>query len=160
MTVYDLDLAKAVRYAGKWAYGRNPAWYDFDGLGGDCTNFISQCIFAAGAEMNYTKDVGWYYISLRDRAAAWTGVEYFYRFMVNNGGVGPFGREVPFGEIGTGDVVQLGDTYGFYHSLLVVDVADGRPYVAAHTYDAYYKPLNAYMFDRARVIRIRQARRW
>ncbi len=160
MTVYDLDIAAAVRYAGKWAYGRNPAWYDFDGLGGDCTNFISQCIFAAGAEMNYTKDVGWYYISLRDRAAAWTGVEYFYRFMVNNGGVGPFGREVPFGEIGTGDVVQLGDTYGFYHSLLVVDVADGRPYVAAHTYDAYYKPLNAYMFDRARVIRIRQARRW
>ena len=160
MTVYDLDLAKAVRYAGKWAYGRNPAWYDFDGLGGDCTNFISQCIFAAGAEMNYTKDVGWYYISLRDRAAAWTGVEYFYRFMTRNEGVGPFGREVPFGEIETGDVVQLGDTYGFYHSLLMVDVADGRPYVAAHTYDAYYKPLNAYMFDRARVIRIRQARRW
>ncbi len=68
MVEYALDLENAVRYAGKWAYGRNPAFYDFDGLGGDCTNFISQCILAAGAPMNYTKDTGWYYVSLsKDR---------------------------------------------------------------------------------------------
>ena len=46
MVEYALDAEKAVRYAGKWAYGRNPAYFDFDGLGGDCTNFISQCIYA------------------------------------------------------------------------------------------------------------------
>jgi hypothetical protein len=160
LTVYDLDLQKAVRYAGKWAYGRNPAWFDFDGLGGDCTNFISQCIYAAGAGMNYTKDVGWYYVSLNNRAAAWTGVEYFYRFMMNNTGVGPFGREVPLADVRVGDVVQLGADGRFYHSLLVVDLKNGQPFVACHTADAYNRPLFSYMFDIARVLRIDRARRW
>lgn len=156
---YALDLENAIRYAGKWAYGRNPAFYDFDGLGGDCTNFISQCIRAAGAVMNYTKDTGWYYLSLTNRAAAWTGVEYFYRFMVNNKGAGPFGRLVPPAEIRPGDVVQLGADGAFYHSLLVVDVQNGEPYVAAHTADAYHRPLYSYMFGDMRALRIDKARR-
>ena len=33
----------AVAYAHKWAYSRNPAFYDFSEIGGDCTNFASQC---------------------------------------------------------------------------------------------------------------------
>ncbi len=160
MVEYALDLEKAVRYAGKWAYGRNPAYFDFDGLGGDCTNFISQCIFAAGAVMNYTKDVGWYYVSLRDRAAAWTGVEFFYKFMLRNKGVGPFGRAVPLSEARVGDVIQLGDHGGFYHSLLVVDLRGGEPCVAAHTNDTFNRPLYSYMFDSARVLRIDRARKW
>ncbi len=159
MVEYALDLENAVRYAGKWAYGRNPAYYDFDGLGGDCTNFISQCIHAAGAVMNYTRDVGWYYVSLNNRAAAWTGVEYFYRFMVNNRGAGPFGREVPLGEARVGDVIQLGSGGGFYHSLLVVDLREGQPCVAAHTNDTFNRPLYSYMFDSARVLRIDRARK-
>ena len=32
------------RIRGKWATRRNPKYYNFDKLGGDCTNFISQCI--------------------------------------------------------------------------------------------------------------------
>ncbi len=159
MTEYRLDLEKAVRYAGKWAYGRNPAYFDFDGLGGDCTNFISQCIFAAGAVMNFTKDTGWYYRSLSDRAAAWTGVEYFFRFLTSNRGVGPFGREVPPAEIRVGDVVQLGAAGEYYHSLITVAVKDGQPYVAAHTNDVYHKPLYSYMFGSLRVLRIDRARR-
>lgn len=159
MVEYALDLENAVRYAGKWAYGRNPAFYDFDGLGGDCTNFISQCILAAGSPMNYTKDTGWYYVSLSNRAAAWTGVEFFYRFMMNNTGVGPFGREVPLADIRVGDVVQLGTEDRFYHSLLVVDMRAGQPCVAAHTADVYNRPLYSYMFDLARVLRIDRARK-
>ena len=37
---------EAVSYARKWALGRNPAYFDFQKLGGDCTNFASQCIYA------------------------------------------------------------------------------------------------------------------
>ena len=36
------DRRAAVLYAHRWAYGRNPAFYDYEGLGGDCTNFASQ----------------------------------------------------------------------------------------------------------------------
>ena len=43
MSVTAYDRGKAVAYAHKWAFGRNPAYYNFDKIGGDCTNFTSQC---------------------------------------------------------------------------------------------------------------------
>ena len=70
------DRSAAVRYAARWAYGRNPAYMNFTGIGGDCTNFVSQFIYAGAGVMNYTPDFGWYYISPDNRAAAWTGVTY------------------------------------------------------------------------------------
>ena len=48
------DRNAAVAYAKEWALGRNPAYYNFDGIGGDCTNFASQSIFAGAKVMNYT----------------------------------------------------------------------------------------------------------
>ena len=119
---YSLNIAAEIEYAVKWAYSRNPRYYNFDGLGGDCTNFVSQCIYAGGAVMNYTKDTGWYYSSPKNRAAAWTGVEYFYKFMTNNKGIGPFGTNIPIREVKIGDVIQLGNHNYFYHTLLVVNI--------------------------------------
>ena len=45
--------------------------------------------------MNFTPTFGWYYNSPTDRAAAWTGVEYFYNFIVNNTGLGPLAELLP-----------------------------------------------------------------
>ena len=50
----EYNRENAVAYAKKWAYGRNPKYYDFSDLGGDCTNFASQCIYAGSGIMNYT----------------------------------------------------------------------------------------------------------
>lgn len=160
MTEYPLNTAAEVEYARRWAFSHNPAYYNFESLGGDCTNFISQCLFAGGAAMNYTRDTGWYYVSLNDRAAAWTGVEFFYQFVVNNRSVGPFGRVVPLEAVGVGDVIQLGNNSRFYHSLLVVDVRQGIPSVAAHTYAAFDRPLTTYSYDRLRCIRIIGSRKY
>ena len=80
-TLEAYDRNAAVRYARRWAYGRNPAFYDYEHIGGDCTNFASQCVYAGSGVMNYTKDLGWYYIDANNKAPAWTGVEYFYNFM-------------------------------------------------------------------------------
>ncbi len=155
---YALDIDAELKYARRWALSRNPAYYDFDSLGGDCTNFVSQCICAGGAVMNYTRDLGWYYISPRDRAAAWSGVEYFYRFMTGNKGEGPFGEQVSISQAQPCDVVQLGSAQGYYHSLFVINTQNGVR-VAAHSNDVYGKPLYDYDFDRARCIRILGARR-
>ena len=75
------DSSACIAYAKKWAYRRNPNYYNFDELGGDCTNFASQCLVAGGAVMNFTPVFGWYFNSLSDRAPAWSGVEEFYRFL-------------------------------------------------------------------------------
>ena len=103
---FDRDLA--VAYARRWALGRNPAYYDFSGLGGDCTNFASQCLFAGAGIMNYTPVYGWYYRSVSDRAAAWTGVEYLYNYLTRNDSVGPYALVVDWSKALPGDLVQLG----------------------------------------------------
>ncbi len=150
----------AVSYARKWALGRNPAFYDFQDIGGDCTNFASQCIYAGAGVMNYTPEVGWFYRSANDRTPSWTGVEYLYDFLVNNTSVGPFGREVSQNEIMVGDIVQLGRSNGdFYHTPVIVAVQP-RILVAAHTYDVLDKPLDAYDYDVARFIHIEGVRIW
>ena len=155
MKIIDYDRNAAVRYAREWAFKRNPAYYNFNGIGGDCTNYASQCIYAGAGVMNFTRDTGWYYRSVNDRAAAWTGVEYLYNFMVNNKGLGPFAEEVGLDGLEIGDVVQLGRATGdFYHSPVVVGFSRGQILVAAHTYDAYNKPLSSYYFEQARGIHI------
>lgn len=52
------DRARAVAYARRWALERNPAYLNFDGLGGDCTNFVSQCLYAGCGVMNFTPVTG------------------------------------------------------------------------------------------------------
>lgn len=71
------DRAAAVAYAHKWAYGRNPEYYDYSEIGGDCTNFASQCLYQGAPVMNYTPTYGWYYIDANQKAPAWSGVHFF-----------------------------------------------------------------------------------
>ena len=63
----EYNRKNALEYARRWALDRNPLFFSFNGIGGDCTNFVSQCIFAGGCIMNYTPTYGWYYISSNDR---------------------------------------------------------------------------------------------
>lgn len=146
------DRLKAVQYAQKWAYGRNPAFYDYEDIGGDCTNFASQCVYAGGGIMNYTRDFGWYYIDANNKSPAWTGVDFFYRFMTREAATtGPVAREASIGQIDLGDVIQLSfDGKSWNHSPVVVELLH-RParnpadiLIAAHSYDSDNRPLNTY----------------
>ena len=160
MQTIPYDSTSAVLYARKWAMSRNPAYYDFEKIGGDCTNFASQCIFAGARIMNYTPVAGWYYRSSSDRSAAWTGVEYLYNFLINNKSVGPFGHLVTANEAKPGDIVQLGTQDGhFYHSPVITAVSPNI-LVAAHTFDALDRPLSSYLYAVARFIHIDAVRTW
>ena len=64
---------RAVAYAHRWAFSRNPAYYNFDAIGGDCTNFVSQGLFAGSGRMHYRKVYGWYYNDLNERAPGHLG---------------------------------------------------------------------------------------
>ena len=109
MRTVEYERESAVEYALQWAYSRNPMYYDFSGLGGDCTNFASQCIYAGSKQMNFTPVFGWYYISASNRTASWAGVEYLYNFLVGNVSLGPFGEEVGRAALQIGDIVhQIG----------------------------------------------------
>ena len=145
----------ALAYAKKYAFSQNSYFGNFAGIGGNCTNFVSQSIYAGSCVMNYTPTFGWYYISLDDRSPSWTGVEYFYNFMTENAGVGPFGRVATSDELEVGDVIQLArEGEGYYHTLLVVGFDGEELLVAAQTDNAYARPLSTYNYDFARFIKI------
>ena len=146
---------RAVAYARRWALERNPLFYNFTGIGGDCTNFVSQCILAGSCVMNFTPDFGWYFVSAQERAPAWTGVEFFFNFITQNAGVGPYGRVATADEVEIGDVIQLGrNEEGYYHTLIIVGFDGEDPLVAAQTDNAYARPLSTYDYDYSRYIKI------
>lgn len=152
MRFLPYDRQAAVAYAHRWAFGRNPAYYDFSGIGGDCTNFASQCLYAGTGVMNFTPEFGWYYLSPESRAPAWAGVEFFWDFMTRAvRSPGPFGVESGMYLVRPGDFVQLrfresGDI--FAHTPVIVSVGEvpmlSNILVAAHSNDADNRSLSTY----------------
>lgn len=155
--MYDRDAA--VLYAHEWAYKRNPDYYDFSDLGGDCTNFASQVLFAGYKEMNYKPVLGWFYKNLNSRTPSWTGVNELYDFLINNQGAGPKAVKTDISNVEPGDLIQLdfdGDGR-FDHTPVIVDVGDNTPQtllVAAHTNDSDYRPLSTYNYKNIRFLHI------
>lgn len=153
------DRISAVAYSKKWALSRNPKYYNFDPVGGDCTSFISQCLYAGSKIMNYTPIKGWYYRSGFDKSPSWSGVEFLYNFLVQNKGAGPRGSLVSQDKVDIGDIAQLSFSGNkFEHSLLLIDIKDvydlNQIYIATHTYDALNKKISEYSFSKIRFIHI------
>ena len=152
MSIYNRQAT--VTYAEKWALSRNPAYANFDQLGGDCTNFASQCLHAGGCSMNYAKDVGWYYHSAGDRAAAWTSASYLHNFLTHNKGRGPAAVPVSLSLLEPGDLIQLHNGKAYYHTLVVVDLTKEGPLICAHTDDSLRRPLYTYTYLSAQGLHI------
>lgn len=61
----------AVAYAERWWNEPNPAYENFEV---NCTNYVSQCLFAGGAPMNYTdrRSSGWWYKGYSGNEEQWS----------------------------------------------------------------------------------------
>lgn len=93
---YYYNPNAAVNYALKWAISRNGAYDDRSGSGGDCTNFVSQALYAGGMMMNlpgeistssrYVTDGGWFSRRFESSvptyrvSSSWINVEMFYSY--------------------------------------------------------------------------------
>ena len=107
--------------------------------------------------MNYSKNNGWYYINANNKSPSWTGVQFLYNFLISNQGAGPHGIKSTIDQLQIGDIIQLSfDGTTFSHSLVVVQNGNStfNTYVAAHTYDVFYKNLYDYIFANYRCVHI------
>ena len=160
------DRGKAVAYARKWALGRNPRFYNFSGLGGDCANFASQCIYEGIGVMNFAPLYGWFYRSSSDRTPSWTSVKYLHSFLTeNSAGVGPYAKIVPLQGVMPGDIIQIATQQENFHHTLVVVQAGATPnrdnvLIAAHSYDSLDRPLSTYDISQLRCLHILGGRKY
>lgn len=158
--IIPYDRYAAVSYAHRWAYGRNPKYYNYDKIGGDCTNFASQCLYAGVGIMNYTPTYGWYYINPNEKAPAWTGVPYFYNFLTRSQmSPGPFAVSTSLDQILPGDFAQLRFNEGeFAHTPIIVETGNpptlDNTLIAAHSNDADWRPLSSYDIEEIRLLHI------
>ena len=152
----EYNRQKCIEYANQWALSRNPKYYDYEKIGGDCTNFASQCIYAGSGVMN---EKTWYYRNANQKSPSWTGVEFLYDFLIHNQEQGPHGMEIPQNQIEIGDLIQLSSNGGrFTHSLMVVEIENPNDlsdiYVDTHSFDALRRSVGTYDFKKIRFIHI------
>ncbi len=155
------DRMAAVSYAHRWAYDRNPQFYNYEQIGGDCTNFASQCLYAGTGIMNFTPTFGWYYRNANNKSPSWTGVRYFWNFLTEKAiRIGPFGTETDIFGIEPGDFVQLNldEDDAFEHTPIIVERGDvpslENILVAAHSQDADFRPLSTYPITSIRFLHV------
>ena len=163
MKEISYNRSNTIEYTKKWAYGRNPQYYNFDNVGGDCTSFVSQCIYAGSKVMNYSKQNGWYYINGNNKSPSWSGVEFLYNYLIFNESLGPYGNEVSSTGIEIGDIAQLSfDGSKFSHSLVIVKIEDktnlNQIFISSHTFDSFNKRISEYNFEKIRFIHIEKVR--
>jgi RHS repeat-associated protein len=81
---------KAVNYARRWANSYNPLFPKF--LGGDCTNFVSQCLHVGGIGMDFWGGSQWWLKRSSTHhgykyswSTSWTVARDLYRYLIDSG---------------------------------------------------------------------------
>lgn len=142
----------AVNYALRYGLVPNPAYRYFtvhgDG-GGDCSNFISQCLNAGGAPMDFSPGKAWWYKSkgtsniFDDKwSVSWAVAHSLYwtlRIKGEKNLPGIKGIEVrDVSELQEGDIIQYENSrHIIYHSgIITAFTAAHVPLITQHTYNA------------------------
>jgi len=132
---------QAVAYADTWWNKPNPSYEEFEA---NCTNYVSQCLFAGKAPMLYTnrRDSGWWYKGRGQKGKEW----WSYSWAVSRSLAAFLSKERSSGlratEVERADQLQLGDvivydwngTNSFQHTTIVTAFdSKGQPLVNANT---------------------------
>lgn len=139
---------RAVYYARKYALKRNANYEDFSKRGGDCTNFISQCLDYGGLPYSYT----W-----KPYTHPWLRVNELYYYLLNSGKGIDITKNKIYSE---GDIIQFYSSQkGFFsHSIIITKVLDNGEYLyCCHSDDKKDFPLNYVypsFYSKIRVIKI------
>ncbi len=137
---FNYDGKTAAQYADRWWNSANPQFLAFEN---DCSNFISQCLFAGGMPMKNTgrMDAGWWYQNKR-YSYSWTtahSLRWYLESLVGNG----VEKVANASDLQIGDVISYDfEPDGVWNHSTIVTGFDkhGQPLVNAHTYAAQARP--------------------
>lgn len=101
---------KASEYAKSYALKTNDKYMNYEGIGGDCTNFTSQCIREGGINLDFDGEYKWFWFSDYSRSPSWTSAKAFRIYALNNNGssneLGLKAYETTFEDVDLGDLIQ------------------------------------------------------
>jgi hypothetical protein len=153
---YNRSAAKFYSYTYRSYATKNTAYksmYSQDGYGGDCTNFVSQILYAGAPQMS----TGWMYnnkgTSTTDDdtwTLSWSVVPNLASFLTTNSGVGPYGSVIPtvYNGIGldTADVVQVSSDGGvsYFHTVAAYQYVTNQWTIVGHDTDRFNYPIDNY----------------
>lgn len=174
-----LDQTKIVDYAHKYAKKYNPE-YRVPDSGSDCTNFVSQAIYAGGLSMspssirgtnpgtNTTTDEWYYYNSPSATAAtpyekavavssSWVRVVDLYTYLAPHyDAVEATTKAVVEQNLKAGYIIQGGPLVGRYEHSAIVTEKDGKWCYTAHTNDRKDRDMKYYYsaYEKFRIIKV------
>lgn len=160
----------AAKYATTWYNGRNSLYNNHVS---DCTNFVSQAVYAGGMAMKkptYFTNGIWettsYWYSVRYsmpnysyawyESTSWVRVTDFYTYWAKTQNVvASSSASTIINNVNVGDVVQLkrSSDGSWYHSMIVTKKADGTIYLSGHTNNTLDKPIKDIPAAEYRVIK-------
>lgn len=166
---HPYDRAAAVAYARQWVGTRNDLWPDYSRNGGNCQNFVSQCLLAGGIPMDASGPGVWKWYGstpnnlpqLAGRSASWSAVSDFLEYVQINSGYGlAAAADAPYYTGRLGDIIHLGNADRWRHTVLITGlVEDGAGniedyLVCSNTADLRDFPVSAYAYTRQMLIRV------
>lgn len=116
------DASKAIAYAHQYYENYNPAYKNYNNVGGDCANFVSQCLYAGGLQ----QDAVWY-----NGSSAWINCTNQINYFRNKGY-----KVIDYAsasDIKPGNPVYYYNGGNMAHTAICVGYSsNGTPLVAAH----------------------------
>ncbi|RQW21455.1 hypothetical protein EH196_06185 [Bacillus sp. C1-1] len=131
----------AVRYAEQWWNDYNPAFVRFED---NCTNFVSQCLYAGGAQMTSkaNKQRGWWYENEHKMSLSWS-VAHSFRWYLSGATSHLRGEEKKSArELIPGDVICYdfnGNGTWNHCAIVVAKDTNNEPLVNAQTVNSRYR---------------------
>jgi hypothetical protein len=143
----------AVNYALTYGLKPNPKYRYLpliNDSSGDCANFISQCLLAGGAQMDFNAVRPWWYRHATNRsqdtwAISWTvahSLYYYLRVNAEKNSAYIKGLEVTNRrDLELGDLIFFEDNRGrIFHSAIVSGFSLGEPLITHHSFEAVNIP--------------------
>ncbi|WP_348534307.1 amidase domain-containing protein [Kitasatospora sp. GP82] len=133
------DYTAMAAYAEKYWNHYNPAYREFNGAGGDCTNFISQALKAGGWKNAPGTDSdyhNWWYNSSAE-SWSWVGADDWSWYALSSKRVSNLANVY---QLGVGDILQMDfDRDGSKNHSMIVTYRGmgGMPYVTYHSNNTY-----------------------
>lgn len=156
-TNYNRTAAKNYAHA-YWNSPNTSAWCDYTNNGGDCTNFVSQCLYAGGwtkQNGSYCSNSVWYHngagycwntSTVKNYSCSWTQANNMYSYLSNSSRV--YQASYPLSYYQIGDVVQLLSGSNAFHTMLITKKeGTSTLYVTYRTATGYDQPRKDFLLS-------------